>query len=56
MDDLDLPVLVGNKSNSKILSMDDYFEFVKFHLEHTFDRAAYKTWKELLTVDVTFSL
>ena len=54
MKKLKFPVIKKADSESKILSMDEYFEFVQFHLQHTFDKKAYAKWKKLLIVNTPF--
>ncbi len=56
MKDLKLPIITEPQLPPKILTMDEYLEFVDFNLQNTFDRVAYEKWKELLSVDVRFSL
>ena len=56
MDDLNLPILKIEKQEDKVLSMDEYFEFVKFNFENFFNQESYKKWKQLLIVDVPFKL
>ena len=56
MKDLKLPIITEPQLPPKILTMDEYLEFVDFNLHNTFDRVAYEKWKELLSVDVRFSL
>ncbi len=56
MKDLKLPIITAPPLPPKMFTMDEYLEFVDFNLQHTFDRVAYEKWKELLTVDVPFSL
>ena len=56
MKDLKLPIITEPQLPPKILTMDEYLEFVDFNLQNTFDRVAHDKWKELLSVDVRFSL
>jgi len=56
MQDLNLPIDTEPQLPPKILTMDEYLEFVDFNLRNTFDREAYAKWKELLSVSVPFSL
>lgn len=57
MKDLNLPFFKGEDIfNKKILSMDEYLEFVKFNLKHTVDVKAARKWKNELAVNVPFSL
>jgi len=41
MTDLKLPIIKNVPSSKKILSMDEYLEFVQFNLLHTHDKEAY---------------
>ncbi|MBF0216336.1 MAG: hypothetical protein HQL30_05000 [Candidatus Omnitrophica bacterium] len=54
MDKLNFPVIKGLKPNKKILSMDEYLEFVTFNLKYTVDREAVRRWKRKLRVNVPF--
>ena len=56
MNDLKLPIITEPQLPPKILTMDEYLEFVDFNLQNTFDRVAYEKWKKLLSVNVRFSL
>lgn len=56
MTDLELPVVKNTNCTKKILSMDEYIEFVRFNLAHTVDREAYVKWKKMLAVNVAFSI
>ncbi|MCC6797466.1 MAG: hypothetical protein IT366_20295 [Candidatus Hydrogenedentes bacterium] len=56
MNDFKLPIITEPQIPPKVLTMDEYLEFVDFNLQNTFDRAAYEKWKELLSVNVRFSL
>ena len=51
-----LPVIKPPVYESRILSMDEYLEFVLFNLKHNFDKKAYAKWKKLSVVDVPFVL
>ncbi len=56
MEKLNLPVFTKPLPEPKSLSMDDYLEFVKFHLKYTFDKKAYQEWKRMFAVNVPFLL
>lgn len=56
MEKLNFPVITKPLPESKILSMDEYLEFVKFHLKYTFDRKAYRKEKKKLSVNMPFSI
>ncbi len=56
MKKLNLPIIKTAASSTKILSMDDYLEFVKFNLRETFDKKAYAKWKKMLVVNTRFAL
>ncbi len=53
---LKLPIVQSEPFEARILSMDEYFQFVQFNLQHNFDRKAYETSKKLMTVNVPFIL
>lgn len=53
---LKLPMIRAELSRPKILSMDEYLGFVKFHLKETFNKAAYLKWKKMLSVNVRFEI
>lgn len=56
MDDLKLPIIKDLEIQKRVLSMDEYLEFVQFNLKHAFDKEAYAEWKKLRAVDVPFRL
>ena len=56
MKDLKLPIFKNKVSKAKILSMDEYFNFVQFNLKQAFDKKAYMKWKKMLIVNVSFSI
>ncbi len=56
MKKLNLPVIKTTISKTKVLSMDDYLEFVKFNLRETFDKESYAKWKKMLIVNTRFAL
>lgn len=56
MKKLKLPIIKGPTGAPKILSMDEYLEFVQFNLKYTFDRKSYEKWKKLLSVNVPFRI
>ena len=49
-----LPVIQGPLREARMLSMDEYLQFVQFNLKHAFDKKAYARWKKILAVDVPF--
>ena len=53
---LNLPIIKGLISKTKVLSMDEYLKFVQFNLKHSFDKKSYRKWKKLLTVNVPFNI
>ena len=57
MKELKLPIIKDKKfSEPPVLSMDAYYEFVRFNLKHTFNRRAYNKWKKMIAVDAPFVL
>lgn len=56
MDDFKLPVIKETKMEKRVLSMDEYLQFVHFNLKNAFDKEAYAKWKKMLIVDVPFSI
>jgi hypothetical protein len=55
--DLNLPVIKDYvPPPDRILSMDEYVEFVQFNLENTFDKESYWEWKKIMAVDVPFHI
>ncbi len=56
MEDLNLPVIKGPQNDPRVLSMDEYVDFVQFNMENFFDREAYWEWKKILAVDVPFRI
>ncbi len=54
MNDFKLPVIKETNSRKRILSTDEYLQFVQFNLKHAFDRKAYEKRKRMLIVDVPF--
>ncbi len=56
MEDLNLPIIKGSQREPRVLSMDEYDDFVQFNLENFFDREAYWEWKKLIAVDVPFRI
>jgi hypothetical protein len=57
MKDLNLPKITDPIfSTNRILSMDEYVEFVQFHLENLFDKKSYLRWKKIISVNVPFKL
>jgi hypothetical protein len=56
VDDFKLPVIKETKKEKRVLSMDEYLQFVQFNLKNAFDKEAYAKWKKMLIVDVPFSI
>jgi len=57
MNDFTLPVIKGYVPlPDRILSMDEYMEFVQFNWDNVIDKEAYSKWKEVIAVDVPFKL
>ena len=56
MEDLNLPIIKGPQCEPRVLSMEEYIDFVQFNLEIFFDKEAYWEWKKLMAVDVPFIL
>ncbi|MDD5774060.1 MAG: hypothetical protein PHX78_11410 [bacterium] len=56
MEKLNLPIIIKPLPKQKALSMNEYLEFVEFHLKHTFNRKAYNEEKKKLSVNVPFSI
>lgn len=56
MSDFKLPIIKEHKVQKRILSMDEYLEFVEFNLNNMFDKEAYAKWKKMRIVNVPFSL
>ena len=56
MKELNFPIVKEVALDKKILSMDEYLQFVQFNLKHTFDAKSYAEWKKLLAVNVPFSI
>ncbi|MCK5083948.1 MAG: hypothetical protein KAR31_13650 [Candidatus Omnitrophica bacterium] len=56
MNDFKLPIIKEAHIQKRILSMDEYLEFVQFNLQNTFDKKGYEKWKEMLAVNVPFSI
>ena len=56
MKEFDLPIIKDLKLSSRILSMDEYLDFVDFNLKNAFDAQAYAKWKKLLIVKERFQL
>ncbi len=53
---LRFPIITGANPSKKILSMDEYLEFVLFHLKYTFNQKTYKKWKKISAVTAPFSI
>jgi hypothetical protein len=57
MQDLNLPIIKKPlKSKNKILSMDDYLQFVQFNLMNTFNKKEYLKQKKINAVNYPFTL
>jgi len=56
MNDFRLPIIKQTTAQKRILSMDEYLQFVQFNLKHAFDKKAYAKWKKMLSVNVPFSI
>ena len=56
MKELNLPVIKKAAFKQKTLSMDEYLKFVRFNLKYAFDKKAYAKWKEMMVVNVPFSV
>ena len=56
MKKLKLPIIRGETLKKKVLSMDEYYEFVLFNLKYAFDRKAYREWKKMSVVHAPFVL
>jgi len=54
MKKLKLPVIRGMVPKAKVLSMNEYLEFVQFNLEQAFDKKSYAKWKKMLVVNAPF--
>ena len=56
MNDFKLPIIKETRRQKRILSMDEYLEFVQFNLENNFDREANRKWKKMAAVNVPFCI
>lgn len=56
LNDFNFPIIKGEMKLPRLFSMDEYFQFVQFNLQHTVDHKAYKKHKKELIVDVPFVL
>ena len=55
MSDLNLPIIKNyTPPPDRILSMNEYLQFVQFNLENCFNKESYYEWKEIIAVDVPF--
>lgn len=54
--DFKLPIIKETKSAKRVLSMDDYLEFVQFNLKNAFDKEAYAKWKKMRVINAPFSI
>ena len=56
MNDFELPIIRKTQNQKRILSMDEYLQFVQFNLQNMFDKKGYEEWKKMLAVDFPFSI
>ncbi|MCA9398646.1 MAG: hypothetical protein KC618_02770 [Candidatus Omnitrophica bacterium] len=56
MNDFNLPIIKAVDKQKRILSMDDYLDFVQFNLKNTLDKKAYEKWKKMIVVNEPFLL
>jgi hypothetical protein len=56
MEKLNLPIINAAERKKKALLMDEYVEFVMFHLKHTYDKKASDWWKKKKRVKQRFVL
>jgi hypothetical protein len=56
MKELKLPIIRGHLPKKRVLSMDEYLEFVQFNLKYTVDEDAVMKWKKIRAVNAPFSL
>lgn len=56
MKDLKLPVIKHIERTPRVLSMDEYFAVVRFHLENTVDRDACRKEKKRGAVADSFTM
>ena len=56
MKDLKLPIIKEQLPQQRVLSMDEYVQFVQFNLEQVFDKKAYAQWKKMLIVNAPFHI
>ena len=57
MSELKLPIIKEHiVSVDRVLSMDQYLQFIQFNLENFFDKEFYLKWKEVIAVDEPFKL
>ena len=56
MKKLNLPFIKNMRREKRVLSMDEYLEFVLFNLEHTTDIEAVREQKKKAAVNVPFKL
>jgi len=54
MKKLKLPIVQTPHRKARILSMDEYLQFVQFNVKHAFDKKAYAKWKKMSAVNVLF--
>lgn len=56
MEELNLPVFKEPGPPPPIFSMDEYFQFVEFYVEHLLDQKAYQAERKKSVVTVPFRL
>lgn len=56
MNDFNLPPIKNIRTQKRVLSMDEYLEFVKFNIENTLDKPSYDKRKKMLAVNAPFSM
>jgi hypothetical protein len=54
MNDFTLPIIRKTRNKKRMLSMDEYLEFIQFNLQNAFDKEGYEKWKKMLSVNVPF--
>ena len=56
MNDFRLPIIKEADIQKRVLSMDEYLEFVQFNLKYTVDKNSYAKWKKMIVVNIPFSV
>ena len=54
MNDFELPIIKKPLIQKRILSMDEYLQFVQFNLQYTFNKEGYEKWKKMTAVNFPF--